>query len=769
MNSRKFCRILCALAALAVPASVSAQDIPVSCSDYVRLATITEQVRAGHFRLREKAEITCDTFKFFADAVDVFTDEDRLVATGNVLFTTPDTRISASRVEFNLKTKTGIFYEATGSSKVKPQVGTKSMFGTQEADMHFRGEKLEKLGERKYRLTNGGFTTCLQPTARWEFTSGSVTINVDRYAIARNTVFRVKGVPLLYLPIIYYPLDEDNRSTGFLLPSYGNSFIHGQTIRNAFFWAISRSTDLTVMHDWFSKTGQAVGAEFRYAAAPGSAGSVTTSLVNEKKSVTVYPNGDRIERPAGRNYQINGELTQQLPGNFRAGAQVRYFTDLNVESLYNYNPYDYSNRQSTINANLSGQLAGLQMGAAYVRTEYFHSGDFSSISGSNPRITISRPEQAIGRFPIYWGFTGESTAIVSKAVSSTAVNDRGRHRADLSPTVRVPLSRLTWLNLATSATYHLTWWSRSVDPVTGAMVDEPLSRRYFELQATATGPTFARFFNTPGLKYAQRWKHVVEPAVTVHRTTAIDVRDRVLSDFDSSDFAVGGVTRLSYSFTNRLYAKKGEGATGAVREVMSVVVAQNYYADAKKAALDQYARNPGLLYLPESNFSPVDISARVAPANGVTLDFRTQYEKVTNTFRQLSAGATARVGTNADVSAAWSKTRQPKDSPYADSDYYNNQSLTGMMGLRTAANQMGGSYRVHYDVHNASFINQSLTAYYNPQCCGFAVEYARSNLPSYGGVRGRVYDRRFNVTFTLAGIGSFSDFFGALGADPYRR
>ena len=30
-------------------------------------------------------------------------------------------------------------------------------------------------------------------------------------------------------------------------------------------------------------------------------------------------------------------------------------------------------------------------------------------------------------------------------------------------------------------------------------------------------------------------------------------------------------------------------------------------------------------------------------------------------------------------------------------------------------------------------------------------------------------DRRFNLSFTLAGIGSFSDFFGAFGGDPYRR
>ena len=767
MNSRVVRTLLLTAAVLWVPRAAAAQ-IPAGCSSsYERLATITEQVRPGHFRLREKAEVTCDNHKFFADHVDFYTDEDRLVASGNVLLVTPDTRITATRVEFDLKAKTGVFYDASGMSRVKPAVGTKSMYGTQEADMYFRGEKLEKLGEKKYRLTNGGFTTCLQPTARWEFTSGTVTINVDRYAVAKNTVFRVKGVPLLYLPIIYYPLDEDNRSTGFLLPSYGNSYIHGQTIRNAFFWAINRSVDFTVMHDWFSKTGQAAGAELRYAAAPGSSGSITATLIQEKASTTTYPDGRSVQRAGGRNYQIDGTLAQQLPGNFRAGAQIRYFSDLVADALYNYNPLDYSSRQSTINGNVSGQIAGLQVGAAYNRVEYFSLNSSSSITGTAPRVTVSRAEQTLGRLPIYWGFSADGTGILFKTIRGDEVIDRGRTRIDVTPTVRVPLSRLPWLNVAASATWHETWWSRSMDPVTREVVDEPLSRRYMEMQATATGPTFSRVFNTPGLRYAQRWKHVIEPTATISRTTAIGVRDRILSDYDTSDFTVGGVTRLNYALTNRLYARRGEGAAGTVREIASLTFTQSYYADAKLAADDQVARNPSLLYLPVSNFTPLAIAARVTPVDQVSLDFRTDYERITNTFRQLSAGATARIGSNVDINGSWSKTRQPKDSPYADSVYYNSHSLNGAFSLRTDRNTYGGTYRLIYDLQNTAFINQSVTAYYNPQCCGFAIEYFRANLPGFVG--GGVYDRRFNVSFTLAGIGTFSDFFGALGADPYRR
>ena len=72
-------------------------------------------------------------------------------------------------------------------------------------------------------------------------------------------MLKVKGVPLFYLPVMYYPTNKEDRATGFLMPTYGTSTLRGQSIHNAFFWAINRSQDATLLHDWFSKTGQGFG------------------------------------------------------------------------------------------------------------------------------------------------------------------------------------------------------------------------------------------------------------------------------------------------------------------------------------------------------------------------------------------------------------------------------------------------------------------------------------------------------------------------------
>ena len=94
--------------------------------------------------------------------------------------------------------------------------------------------------------------------------SGNATLNLDDYALLKNSVFRVKGVPVMYLPLFYYPIQDDDRSTGFLIPTYGASSVKGQSLSNAFFWAISRSQDATFVHDWFAKAGQQMGGEYHF-------------------------------------------------------------------------------------------------------------------------------------------------------------------------------------------------------------------------------------------------------------------------------------------------------------------------------------------------------------------------------------------------------------------------------------------------------------------------------------------------------------------------
>ena len=222
------------------------------------------------------------------------------MATGNVVFSGPEGRIAAERVEFNVTDGTGTFYQASGIMSLGATVD-RVQFGNQDPDVYFYGDMVEKVSQRSYRLTRGGFTTCVQPTPRWEVTSDSVVINLNDYAIARNMLLRVKGVPLMYLPIIYYPIKDEDRATGFLLPTYGSSTLRGQAISNAFFWAIGRSQDATFFHDWFTtdRPGRRRRIPVRRRGRPrtGTSGFTTSTSTRRSSRRRVRPRSCRRRRP----------------------------------------------------------------------------------------------------------------------------------------------------------------------------------------------------------------------------------------------------------------------------------------------------------------------------------------------------------------------------------------------------------------------------------------------------------------------------------------
>ena len=160
--------------------------------------------------------------KFFADQVEVNVKSGALTARGNVVLQTPTSRIASESAVFNTKTKLGTFTNATGIAQLGERGRqNQSMFGTLEPDVYFYGAEIEKVGADQYRINKGGFTTCVQPTPRWEIVSGRATVNLNDYVVMRNAVVRVKNVPVFYLPILYYPIQEDDRATGLLLPAYG--------------------------------------------------------------------------------------------------------------------------------------------------------------------------------------------------------------------------------------------------------------------------------------------------------------------------------------------------------------------------------------------------------------------------------------------------------------------------------------------------------------------------------------------------------------------
>ena len=182
-----------------VPALASAQSDLSSCKLYSGDSggpvEQLEDVKRFYGTEDQPARDPLRRLLFSADYVELFSKKDLVAARGHVVFESQGNRIWADRMEFNTRTRTGVFYNARGTSLLgdRGRRTDRSLFGTQEPEAAFWGERTEKLGPKKYRITRGGFTTCVQPTPRWELVAGTVTLNLDDYALLTNAAFPGQG------------------------------------------------------------------------------------------------------------------------------------------------------------------------------------------------------------------------------------------------------------------------------------------------------------------------------------------------------------------------------------------------------------------------------------------------------------------------------------------------------------------------------------------------------------------------------------------------
>ena len=775
-HPRQLSRRSAAACLLVIAAAGSAEAQLLPGFDFDSRQFRIEQVGDDHFRLIGEVEIDGDGYQFFADQVDLYPAETRLVAEGNVVYVGDGGRVAAERAEFDTEALTATFYDATAAVTLGEGEVERSMFGNHEPDMQFYGETIQKLGPRTYRLTKGGFTSCLQPTPRWQMTASSITLNLESYALLRNSVLKIKGVPLFYLPAMYFPVQQDDRATGFLMPTYGASTLHGSSLSNAFFWAVNRSHDATMYHDWFTQTGQGTGAEYRYVLGQGSEGQIRTYFLQENATTQSF-NGIEREYPERQSFEMRGEARYGITDSINARGQVNYFSDVTVQQQYQTSIYDASNSRRNMSGNVSGNWGLYQVSGTYDMNETFFGDSRSTLHGAGPRIKFDQSQRELPFTPFYFSFQSEFAHLLQRSSvkrgrpisagglgETVETQDSGLNRFEFAPLVQIPFTRWPFLIIDSSIAWRSAFWTESLGTGEqfGMQVGDGISRGYFELQSEITGPSLVKVWDTPNSTFSERMKHVIEPWVSLQRVTAVDNFDRIVQ-LEGTDSVLGNVTQLRYGINNRLYAKEPHpDGNGLAREILSVQLTQSYYTDPRAAQYDRRFRT-SFNRTPPSNVSPLSLIARAELTEALGGSFRTEYDTQFGAIRTISAEGSFGFRGWAHAEGGWSQRRFVEGLSGFDDpdrlDHYLNLSTS----FRTPSNNVGVAYSFHYDVMRKRYLQQRALVYYNAQCCGVSAEYEVFN---FQGLRSRArvpQDRRFHLSFTLAGLGTFANVLGAFG------
>ncbi|HSN70620.1 MAG TPA: LPS assembly protein LptD, partial [Steroidobacteraceae bacterium] len=113
-------------------------------------------------------------------------------------------------------------------------------------------------------LVDVRFTTCPASDEDWVLKAGAIEIDQEsRTGIGRNVRLDFKGVPILYTPIISFPVGNVRKS-GFLFPNFGNSSRSGTIIDVPWYWNIAPNYDATFTAQWMSRRGLGLATEYRY-------------------------------------------------------------------------------------------------------------------------------------------------------------------------------------------------------------------------------------------------------------------------------------------------------------------------------------------------------------------------------------------------------------------------------------------------------------------------------------------------------------------------
>ncbi len=733
-----------------------------------------------------------------ADHIEYDMETGNLTATGHLKVTggANNEVISASHGEMNMRNQTGRFYDVIGSVGLKNQGrgptnpnDKKTTLFVSGNPFLFTGRMVVKTGPRSYDVYDGTVTSCQLPDPDWILSAAKFTVDNDK-ASAKNSIFHLMNVPLLYMPYVTHAVDAESRQSGLLIPVLGQSSTKGFILGEEFYWAINRSADLTVGVQYFSLRGWEQSATFRYR---GLGNNFVRAHYNGLLDRGYYSNGTYVN-------QGGEDVTASARYDF--SAHTRVVGDAEYLSSFAYRQAFTENFNQAVSSDILSYAYGVYQDNGYsgmVRLDRYQGLKQTATTTTpeeqirifhTPSLEVATTEHRIGGGPVFW--TMESSVAGLKRVQPDFATTGLTQRFDLHPQVVLPLSVDGW-HFRTSLGVRETIYSRSrKTPYTSPLPIESgsaVNRADFELEEDVRAPVLERTFQSKLLDklFGSEVKHTIEPGFTYRYVTGVDNFLNVLR-FDDVD-VVSNTNEMEYGVTQRLFIhpRKSSGpcvttvedTNGALggdagqyqssdqagnscgqREWMSWRLSQKYFFDptfggavisGRRNIFDTTLNFSGVAFLTEPReISPLISRLRVHPAQKVDVEWDFDLDTGAKKFTSNNVLVDVRQG-NYFSGLSYARLNAPgrfftEGVSSSVSDFSQLRFLLGYGG--PSKKGLGVAANVGLDLRLTSVQYATLQTSYNWDCCGFSVEYRKYEL---GSVRN---ENAYRFNFTLANIGT---------------
>ncbi|MBI5598808.1 MAG: LPS-assembly protein LptD [Deltaproteobacteria bacterium] len=673
----------------------------------------------GFFKKDEPIDMTGDTVTY-EKAKNTYYGE------GNVVVVQGTTTLKADRVVVDMDSGVatasgGVEILSAGGDYLKGSTVTVDMnkdtavavsgrLFFKEGNIYVFGHTVKKIGPRTFDSEESVFTTCdceegVSPA--WSLRTAYSKMKAEGFYSGWNAFFYVKDVPILYSPFIAAPA-RMKRQTGFLTPRFGYSSLRGAEFDNAFFWAISDSTDSTFYLDVETKRGVGEGVEYRYYRTKTSRGEIYFYHFSENdiNRVRGFRSGaNNFSRPfsaGSERWEARFSHREDLASDVILRADVlrvsddEYFIDFasdqKVRSL--------ESLESTVSATKNWEAYSLV--AQFRVFDNLFLKDDSTVVNVLPAMSFSGERRRLSNTPVFL------------SINSALVNfERGKgddgQRLDVRPGLSLPLKPGGWVEVTSSFSPRLTFYRMNGTPA-DASFERYHDRYIYEFKVDST-TTLVRYFDT-SLNGVEKLRHTIRPRLVYTYVPAYN-QDR-LPDYDGVD-RIGPENSIRYSVNSTV---AGHLAGNGRRDIFYMDLSQSY--DIRETRGHDGGRRP---------FSDINGEMALIPVDGVSLSTRGAYDVYDKRFENYDA--------------AFRMDDERGNNLFISYRYI--RSSTGYIEAalkRRLSDAVYLGFRQRYSFRDSESISRDYTVEYRHQCWSGELVYTE-----------KLNEKMVMATFSLKGIG----------------
>jgi LPS-assembly protein len=669
-----------------------------------------------------------------ADFVRVNVETEDAFARGNVVLRRKDEVWEGDELRYNFRDKTGDAAGLTGDT----------------GPFQIQADTSERDAENTFTFHNATITTCTNAAHKhYLVTAKRVKIVPGQSMKAYGSVWRLGGIPVLYLPYWYRNLRED---AGFRIYA-GHSSRMGTYVLTSYRYRISPMVKAETHLDYRSERGIGVGQDFKWRDPVASAwnGDLRLYYLDDDKPVDDDEDA-ATEDVDNQRYRVRFEHEQTFSYRDYALFKAHYLSDTDILEDF----FDDEYREESIPDNYA---------------VYTHRGDYNTFTvqargrlndfynGLNrlPEVSYDFMRQPIGTSLFYYEGQTAGAYLERVFAEGSADDDYSSVRFDTKNTLYRPAKALGFLTLTPRVGYRGTYYSDTRETVTFTQTSTTITTNFVADESGVTNAvvttlsevnsfdreqdagsdyrnrvevgleTSFKAFKAWDTPYGER-RHIAEPYANYTLVPEPNVTPANLYQFDAVD-TLDEEHFILFGMRNKYQKKRTDGTPF---DILDVDVYTRYLIEREE---DQDAIDR--LYL----------DAELRPADWIEIDSDAEYDV---TDSEIDIFNVRGVMYFEDLWAAELEYRFRNDKPEPGSDAPDNTSSLLRHELTLYANQKWtlGAYG-RYEFEDARLEEQGGYLQRNFDCLCFRL--GGSVMPGYTRTDGTERDdeTRFYVEFWL--------------------